>query len=447
MQQGAPPLISGAGLRFLFWALAALVVAIPTVTLPNEGMWLGVKAFALEAVGIALAVFIVSRGEWSRERIRAAFTAAPNIAIMALLVWVGVSAALSDLPTFSRFEAMRHLGGALIYFCVVYGLSVRRQLGYLVLALLAAGSLAAVVGLAQAESTEAGRLEGAFHNGELMAGFLALLLPLALMASQTDESGWRRTAIQATVVIIGAGILVTRNRSAWAGTAVALLLMGILYLRYGRQGYKTRLQKHQVLVPVVMVALILGLFLGLSRMGGDFSRRAGTLTSLQQDNSFKWRLGMWDKALRMMRDRPLMGWGVGNFRLQQALYFHPDAPSRQQKTIRRQPSDRENAHNSFLQAGAELGIPGLLLFVSLFGAFFVTALGALPRMRPGFRQAMLIASIAAVGGQVVTSFGNPSLEFAECSLFFWLVLGIGMATAGVGERGRSFVFAPPPSEK
>jgi O-antigen ligase len=257
------------------------------------------------------------------------------------------------------------------------------------------------------------------------------------MASLREEHGSRRLLAQVAVIVIYAGILVGQNRSAWMGSFAALVLMGVLHLRYGRAERGVALKRDQLLVPLVVIALAVGLFLAVSQLGGSLSSRAGTLAATARDNSFQWRLGMWSKAARMARDRPLLGWGVGTFPIQQALYYHPASPSRSQRSIALTgPTLEENAHNTYLQLTAELGFPGLALYLGIFCAWAVTVMRALPRMRPGFRQGFLIACSAAVIAQVVSAVGSPAWEFAECSLFLWLILGLGMAAAGVAERGR-----------
>jgi O-antigen ligase len=239
---------------------------------------------------------------------------------------------------------------------------------------------------------------------------------------------------QVVLVVVVAALLLSRNRSAWAGSAVGLLVAAGLYLRYvrGSLGF----QKHQIVIPVLMVLLSFGLFLTMSRTGGMLTQRLGTLSVLERDSSFRWRRAMWDKAARMIRDRPVLGWGVGSYPLQQALYYHPDAPGRSQLEIYYTgPTLKENAHNTFLQLGAELGIPGLALFLGIYAAFLATAWRALRPMRAGFRQAVLIGAVAGTAGQLVSGVGSPAWEFAECSLFFWVILGLGMAVAGIASRG------------
>src|SRR5688572_22514892 len=83
--------------RLVFWITAALLLALPTVVIPPEGVWLGVKAFALEVSGIILAVLVVSRGDWTASRVRSALLAPVNLAVLGFLAWVGISAAIASI--------------------------------------------------------------------------------------------------------------------------------------------------------------------------------------------------------------------------------------------------------------------------------------------------------------------------------------------------------------
>ncbi|HTE19569.1 MAG TPA: O-antigen ligase family protein, partial [Armatimonadota bacterium] len=414
---------AGSARNVIFWMLAALLVALPTITLPETGGWIAVKAFTLEVVAIVLAVLIVSRGDWTGQRVRAALLAGPNLAILGFVAWIGISAAVTNLPSFGRYEAMRHLGGALIYFVVVYGISIRRQLDRLLLAIALAAGAASLLAFLNYGESDIERAHGAFRNSQLLAGFLCLVFPVVLITWRSADQNWLRLSAQVATVIVAAGILLSRNRSAWVGVAVALIVLAVLYFRYATRDGGWVPQKHQVVVPVVMLVLSIGLFITMSRSGGVIGERVNTVRALGQDETLQWRIGMWDKALRMTRDRPLLGWGVGSFPVQQALYYHPAAPSRtQREIIKTGHTLGENAHNTYLQLAAELGVPGLLLYLAVFIGFFATAFRTLRRMRPGFQQSVLISCVAAIIAQMVSAVGTPAWEFAECSLFVWLIL-------------------------
>lgn len=445
----------GRNSRVFLWLLGILLLGIATIALPNEGYGRGLKALALEAVAIALTVLVLSRGDWTPARVRAAVTAAPNVAIALFLLWLGISYVsvlastaggaelLAQVRKMSQYEGMRQLGGGLLYFAVLYGLSIRRHLDKVVSLLVAAGILAAVVAFATYSESDAGKMAGAFRNSQLFGGVLALLLPVVVMAAISDEEGWRRLSAQCATVLILAGILANGNRSAWLGTLVAAAVVFFLWMRHPHDERQRRIQKHHLLVPLFMVTLAIGAFLYVSRNSPTVHQRTATIRAdggLQRDPSFQWRVGMWSKALRMVRDHPVMGRGIGTFPVYQAEYYHPDAPSRSQRTIlTRGHGLSENAHNTYAQLAAETGLVGLALYLAIFVTYFVTAIPAIGRLRPGFRQSILIGCVGAVTAQMVAALGSPAWEYPECSLFLWLVLAVGMALSGVAERGRERV--------
>lgn len=278
-------------------------------------------------------------------------------------------------------------------------------------------------------------MAGAFANPQLFAAILCLLLPVAWTAARAEQHPRRHIlALVAAVLALG-GVLVSQNRSVWIASALALGVLLVLHLVYGQREEGPGLQKQHLIVPGIMVALCVVLFVGMAKRGWSLPERAATLAALARDRSYRQRLGMWSKALEMARERPLWGWGAGLYPVRQARFSHPDVPAADEETILRTGSTlSENAHNTYLQILAEMGIPGLALYLGVFAAFFGTALRALPRLRARYRRSILMAAVAAVAGQMACAVGNPAWEFAECSLFLWLVLGLGMAAAGVGER-------------
>lgn len=68
-------------------------------------------------------------------------------------------------------------------------------------------------------------------------------------------------------------------------------------------------------------------------------------------------------------------------------------------------------------------------------AFFGVAARALRRAEENpLRRRLLIGCVAAVAGQAVDAYSDGSWQFGAPSLFLWLLLGLGMAAAGLGEQ-------------
>ncbi len=87
----------------------------------------------------------------------------------------------------------------------------------------------------------------------------------------------------------------------------------------------------------------------------------------------------------------------------------------------------ENAHNNFLQIGAELGLVGLGLFVAWVGTGLVRAVRALARQP---RDARLLGVTCGVAAFVGTWLGGHPLLVSEVAFPFWIQFGLMLGLAG-----------------
>ncbi len=95
------------------------------------------------------------------------------------------------------------------------------------------------------------------------------------------------------------------------------------------------------------------------------------------------------------------------------------------------------AHNFYLQTAADLGLVGLGLYLTVIVGFFAVGLRALSTLTDGLRKTVLIGCLAAMAGQVLDAFGSPAYNFGAVSLFQWVLLGLGMFSAGLGGRSTA----------
>ena len=163
----------------------------------------------------------------------------------------------------------------------------------------------------------------------------------------------------------------------------------------------------------------------LATASSQYWSQMGTITSDADYNrtAETGRLQIWNRGIGYMLDHPVLGVGPGNFQRAEGT-LSPFA-QRQQYGVGVRWSA---AHNTFVQAGAELGIPGLLLFV----AMIVSAFAVLVRIgrgqraaAPGARDAALTqALIASLLGFMVGSF-FLSLAYSEM-LYTLLALVVGL---------------------
>ncbi|MCB9317380.1 MAG: O-antigen ligase family protein [Lewinellaceae bacterium] len=150
--------------------------------------------------------------------------------------------------------------------------------------------------------------------------------------------------LQAGVYLIA--LILAASRAAWLSLILAGCFGMALYFRkYWRWG-----------VSVGVLALCTGLF---------FQKK------IQPDVSTQERLNRYACALRMAADRPVTGFGPGTFQFQYLPYQHPEEMTRISLQVPVQKRGPDNygrgggAHSEYLQALAETGWPGLVLWLSL----------------------------------------------------------------------------------
>jgi O-antigen ligase len=219
------------------------------------------------------------------------------------------------------------------------------------------------------KGSQAMRLSNLYTYDANDVGLMVLVgLGFVLLALQTAR-GWRKLACAAILVGIGATIARTGSRGAFVGAlAVGLAL---LFLLRGVSPAKR--------VGFVLVAT-LALVLWAPQGYWDQMR---TITSPTADYNWTARDGrkeVFKRGIGYMLDYPIFGIGIGNFHKAEC-FISDKAKNRLPGTGIRCSA----AHNSWLEAGAELGIPGLLLWAgTIFGG-----MGAMMRLRRRIPRAWL----------------------------------------------------------
>lgn len=362
----------------------------------------------------------------------------PEVWLVALLLWALVSACRSlgtPWAAAAGTEALRWTAGIGLALMLGFGLRRTEMAGQFAVLLLGAMALIGIIGGGSAQ----GGLTGPYRDHQLYGSVLLLLLPFnASVALSAKSASWRWGALAA----LTAGTLclfLSETRGAWFGLAAAGLVFGGLRLKLlaapQKLSLKVLVEQRAALVPPVV--LLLGLFLGLLSIWllssppdqkAALCGRAATLLSLGHDGSWQTRLQLWRGTAHLVAAHPVLGIGLGRYPGAEWRWTHAGGfllPTEH-------PSLTNEAHSFYGQTAAEIGLPGLGLYLAALAAFAARALRRLvpSRRRHPFNgnNALLIAAVSALAGQSVDALASPSWQFPEASLLFWAMLGLGLAS-------------------
>lgn len=177
-------------------------------------------------------------------------------------------------------------------------------------------------------------------------------LPLALAVFQSTDSKLAKLISGGAVAGIGMAMSLSMSRGGFLG--ILAVGAGLLVLLKG-----VSVAKRLAFVAIAAVTLAVAAPAGYWELMG---------TILNPTEDYNWdndygRRQVWTRGIGYMMGSPITGIGIGNFTRAEGTISDPATSFNLDPDRRR--IKWSVAHNSFLETGAEMGIPGLILFSSL----------------------------------------------------------------------------------
>jgi putative inorganic carbon (hco3(-)) transporter len=292
-------------------------------------------------------------------------------------------------------------GGFLLFFIVTQSLRERREVWVVIAAVLGAAIiLAAQTILPIVQGTDAvsalNRATGNVIDPNLFAGYLVLVIPLALAAGLAIQWRWAPVASGLAMLLFGAALVATLSRGGWLGLLVGVATMAALLP--GRR---------RVILGVAGAVVLILLIGGLA---GPVAARLGASSGASPLQTLLDRIPIWSVGVSMFVQHPVFGIGVNNF----GNYIGAYDPS----------LDVNQAHDLFLNIAAERGLLGFVAFGIFLLALFRTlsrGLGLAPNAGSRVLAAAVIASFAAF---LADSLFDVAYYDYKILLLFWLLAGL-----------------------
>ena len=285
----------------------------------------------------------------------------------------------AEIEYVARQEVIQVLLFGFLFLAVMNNLRGQNETEFAVLALLVVATLIAGYAAAQLAhhsnhvwnqvSPYPGRASGTFISPNNLAGFLELLLPLAVAFLLVGKVNIvTRILLGYATLALGLGLAATFSRGGWLAAATGLvLLLGILL------GHRN----HRLKAVILLFALLAGggFFVSkyLAQTPGYMRRVAEPKAEgpgvLQLDSSDS-RIEMWRAAAQMWRNHFWFGVGPAHYDYR----FREYRP----ETLQQRP---DRAHNDYLNLLADWGAAGGLVVFAGMGVFIWCLFKTWPHVR------------------------------------------------------------------
>ncbi len=385
---------------FLFTMLAFLETV-------NAGS--GALSFIKVAGLILFVSWFAAQATRSRRESRSLLASSPVLAmaVVAFVSWSVISIVWAQSSGKAASSTSRFLLDVLL-FPIVFGAIRRREhFQWIVAAFVLGAVMSAVIGLLQSGGA---RLAGGIGDPDGEAALLAagMMLDFGLMATLPRGSAIRSLALVGAV-IMAVGLVDTGSRGgivALGGALVAAVLFG--------GEWRARA------VQVAVVAAVLIPFYVFVLAPSAAVQHLNSSTS-------SGRTDLWKVGLKMFEANPVLGVGAGNFQVAERQYVDQVGTITRADIIVDAP---RVTHDTYLEIVDELGVPGLLAFLTIVVASISAALRAARLYeRAGDRDFGLLSRMVALA--VIAQLTADVFITNEYEHLLWVLLALPPALLAV----------------
>lgn len=333
-----------------------------------------------------------------------------NLPILIYLVTQAISVAVSPYKALS----LRALGEewlVLIFFLIINNVQQEQKVKKLLVILISVSSLVGLYAIWQhysgmdlyrgASLEQKGNVFsslGFFDHHLTFGGYYMLVFLLAsVLLLDKKRWGFFRILDFLSPVILGFSLLFSYARSAWLGAAAGMVAFGFL---------KGRRFVFYLILGAILLCLLVYVI-------EPTSWERVKEINLSKDRPESTRIRLWQTSFNMIKDKPILGIGLGNF---DRLFDRYKVEGFYDITC--------HPHNDFLNVAVNSGLLGLLAYLWIWMVFLRSTLKSIFRNdKNDFSRSARKAGTVAIIGFLIASLLQCYYTDAEVNMLVMFVLG------------------------
>jgi O-antigen ligase len=253
-------------------------------------------------------------------------------------------------------------------------------------------------------------LKGNTGNKNIAAASIMTKIPFVILLFERLKN----KLLQVMIIILLFGSLLAIIMIGARATILSGCLFFLLYFGFVSKQYfvnKTSISHSVPIMAVLALVFLANNFLFQSNSAA-LETRVADIANYKDDYSTQSRLRYYSHGVQQIINNPLMGCGIGNWKLKSIDY---DKENIENYVV------PYNLHNDFLEIGAETGLLGMLIYITIFFLFFKqTLLKVFISKGENYNE----SEIFCIGGSMLIYFVDANLNFP----FFRVIMLIQFIT-------------------
>lgn len=327
----------------------------------------GLKLFTLIAIAVWL-VKIINSEEYFLKKTKLDL---PLILFSLVLV---LSLFISKTKTVSLQEFIIFLSYILIFFLITNNLNNKLDFNSFIILFFMISSLVSIYTIIQYYGldpylSDLHSLTSTIGQKNWISNYLAMIFPVAFSYFLLEQTKKNKIIYFVLLAVLYTTLMICQSRGIWISISLTIILAIYIIIKFKFYEIFKRNKKwlFLLLVTFLIITIIYSTDNPLNKSAITVPQRAIS-TFDEQDPSINTRLLMWKTTFEMIKEKPLLGSGIGTFKMNYLDYqaeFLKDNPYYVKYS-----GKAGEAHNEYLQMWAEIGIIGLGIFIGIILMFY-----------------------------------------------------------------------------
>jgi len=258
------------------------------------------------------------------------------------------------------------------------------------------------------------------------SNYVALISPIVFPFFLLEQIKKVKIIYFIILSIIYITLMICQSRGIWISICVTLIitLCPIIKFNFSKIFKKNKKWLILLMFTFLIITIIYSTDNPLNKSAITVTERAIS-TFDEQDPSINTRLLIWNTTLSMIKDKPILGSGIGSFKMNYLNY--------QAEHLKDNPynakyySNAREAHNEYLQIGAELGIIGLGIFLLIFFIFFLMIIKYFNQEKNDRKKIIVFGLSLGVICFLIHSLFTFPLHVPALGSAFFIIVGLTIA--------------------
>ncbi len=258
-----------------------------------------------------------------------------------------------------------------------------------------------------------------------ISNYLALIFPLMFCFYLLEKIKKKKIIYFISLSLLYAALIICQSRGIWISISLTLFFGIFLIFKFNFFNLFKENKKWLILLLIafVIITLIYSVDNPLNKSAFTVSQRVVS-TFDEKDSSINTRILMWRVTGLMIKDKPFLGGGIGSFKINYLDYqarFLKEHPEYNKYWI-----NAKEAHNEYLQIGAEIGLIGLGIILIMILYLYKLFISFLKKEIDNKRKLICWGLLLGITSFLIHSLFTFPLHVPALGSAFFIILGLGV---------------------